>query len=48
MPQQGAAAAADPFSRANVEHFVRPVHFTIERPKMKPEAENAIATVPKP
>jgi hypothetical protein len=47
-PQQDAAAAADPFHRANVDHLVKPEQFTIEHPMMKPEADNAVATVPKP
>jgi hypothetical protein len=32
VPQQDGTAAADPFSRANVDHFVKPQHFTIKRP----------------
>jgi hypothetical protein len=48
VPQQNAARAADPSSRINVENLVRPEQFTIEHPMMKPEADNARATVPKP
>jgi hypothetical protein len=47
VPQHDAAGAADPFSRANVDHLMRPEQFTIEHPMMKPEADNATATVPK-
>jgi hypothetical protein len=46
VPPQNAAAAADPFSSANVDHFVRPEQFTIEYPMMKPPADNAVAAVP--
>jgi hypothetical protein len=50
VPQHDAAAAADPFPTANVDHFVTPEHFTIGHPMMMREADNAvaIATVPKP
>jgi hypothetical protein len=48
VPQQDAVAAADPFSSADVDHFVRPEHLTIVHPMMNPEADNAIATVTKP
>jgi hypothetical protein len=48
VPQQDAAAAADPFPRANLDHLVKPEHFTIAHPMMMREADNAVATVPKP
>ena len=48
VPQQSAGGAADPVSRVIVDHVVRPEHLTIEHRMMKPEADNAIATVPKP
>jgi hypothetical protein len=48
VPQQDADAAAHTFPRANVDHFVKPVQFTIEHPMMKPGADNATATVPEP
>jgi hypothetical protein len=48
MPQQDAAAAADPLPRANVDHFANPAHFTIGHPMMMREADNAVASVPKP
>jgi hypothetical protein len=48
VPQQDDTAAADPFSRANVDHVVKPEQFIIDHPMMKPEADNAAATVPKP
>jgi hypothetical protein len=47
VPQQDAAGAADPFSSPDVDHLMRPEQFTIEHPMMKPEADNAAATVPK-
>jgi hypothetical protein len=46
VPPQNAATAADPFSSANVDHFVRSEQFTIEHPMMKPAADNAVAAVP--
>jgi hypothetical protein len=47
VPHQNAVAAADPFSSANVDHFVRPERLTIKQ-MMKPEADNATATVLNP
>jgi hypothetical protein len=47
VPQQDAAAAEDPVSRASIDRFVERKQFTIEH-MMKPEADNAIATAPKP
>jgi hypothetical protein len=44
VPQQDAAAAADLFPKANVDHFVKPEHFTIGHPMMMLEADNAVAT----
>jgi hypothetical protein len=48
VPQQQAAVAADPFRRANVDHLVKPEHLTIGHLIMMREADNAVATVPKP
>jgi hypothetical protein len=44
----GRAAAGDPFSRADVDHVVRPERFTIEHPMTESEVHDANATVPQP